>query len=105
MTKKGKTQKHTEVTPLGDRVLIEVIKDDNDTVTSSGIYIPTGSEDRGAKRGKVIAVGAGRYENGEVVPMHVQNGDVVLFGWGDVVTIDGTEYHLVKESEISAIIK
>jgi chaperonin GroES len=105
MSKKGNIQKKSEVQPLADRVLIEVIKDDTDIVTSSGIYVPTSSEDRGSKRGKVIAIGSGRYDNGSIVPMNVRVGDIVLFGWGDTVTIDKIEYYLVKESEISAIIR
>lgn len=93
------------VRPLGDRVLVKETKKEGGK-TESGIIIPeTVSEDRGAKKGDVIAVGPGRYDDGKLVPMHVKAGDKVLFQWGDKLTIDGEEYEMVNESAILAIIK
>lgn len=91
--------------PLHDRVLIREQVQEQSAQTTSGIYIPeTVREDRGAKRGEVIAVGAGRLEDGKRIPLEVKKGDTVLFGWGDKVSIDGIEYFLVREGEISAIL-
>ena len=93
------------VSPLGDRVLIKEVKDVM-TETKSGIIIPeTVSDDKGAKRGKVIAVGEGHYADGKLIPIRVKVGDTVLYQWGDDLKIDGEEYTLVNESSVLAVIK
>jgi chaperonin GroES len=93
--------------PLADRVVIKEIGDEEkEKTTKSGIIIPvTVHEDKGAKRGEVVAVGSGKYENGAHVPMAVKSGDSVLYSWGDKVKIDGVDYVIVRESDIIAIIK
>jgi chaperonin GroES len=65
----------------------------------------TVNEDKGSKRGEVVAVGPGRVEEGELVKPLVKEGDTVLFQWGDKVRIGEEDYYLVRESEILAIIK
>lgn len=101
-----KEQKHEPIQPLGDRILIkELGENETGRKTDSGIFIPdTVKEDRDGKRGKVIAVGAGKVEDGKRVPPEVKVGDKVVFGWGDKITIEGTEYYLVREGEISAVL-
>lgn len=94
-----------QIRPLGDRVLVRELKAGGEK-SISGIIIPeTVSEDRGAKKGEVVAVGPGKYEDGKVIPMSVKVGDKVLFQWGDKLTIDGEEYEMIPESGILAIIK
>jgi chaperonin GroES len=93
-----------KVKPLGDRVLIKEIKEDV-SETKSGIIIPeTVNEDRGAKKGKVVAVGDGRYDDGKKIPVNLKAGDIVLFQWGDMLKIDGEEYFMVSESSVLAVI-
>ncbi|MEK7574632.1 MAG: co-chaperone GroES [Patescibacteria group bacterium] len=96
-----------KVLPLADRVLIkELSQKDAERVSASGIIIPvTVSEDKGAKKGEVVAVGPGKYDDGVLVPMTVKVGDTVLFQWGDMIKVDGEEYHMVNESNVLAIIK
>jgi len=95
-----------KVRPLMDRVLIEEDTDSKEKKTSSGIIIPsTVNEDKGGKRGKVVAVGAGRVEDGKVIPLSVKVGETVLFQWGDKIKVEEEEYFIVRESEILAIIK
>ena len=101
-----KEQKKLRVRPLGDRVIIKELTEKDGRKTDSGIYIPdTVKEDKGAKRGEVVAVGAGRMEEGKRIPLEVSVGDTVLYQWGDKMVIDDEEYVLVRESEIAAIIK
>ncbi len=91
--------------PLTDRLIVKDIKN-NEKKTNSGIYIPdTVKEDRGAKRGMIVAVGEGRTEKGNLVPMKVKMGDTILYQWGDPFTYEGEEYTIVKEGEVIAIIK
>ena len=86
-------------------MLVQEIKEKTDK-TDSGIYIPdTAKEDHGAKRGKVIAVGKGKFDDGALVPMSVSVGDTVLFQWGDTFTYEGEDYFIVREGEIVAIVK
>jgi chaperonin GroES len=95
-----------KIKPLADRVLIKEDTESKEKKTSSGIIIPvTVNEDKGSKRGEVMAVGPGRIEEGELVVPSVKVGDLVLFQWGDKVRIGEEDYYLVRESEILAIIK
>ena len=56
--------------------------------------------------GEIIAFGAGKREKGELIPLDVKPGDRVLFGKysGTEVKLDGTEYLVVKEDDILAVL-
>lgn len=90
--------------PLGDRVMIEVAKEEEKTV--SGIVLP-GSAQEKPQTGTIIAVGEGRIlENGTKVEMAVKVGDIVLFEKyaGTEVKYDGKEYLVLKEHDLVAIV-
>lgn len=95
--------------PLADRVIVkETDPMDEARQTKSGIYIPeTAEKDSSLKRGSVVAVGPGKFdEDGERrVPMSVVVGDIVVYQWGDKIKVDGEEYTLVRESDIVATVK
>ncbi len=98
--------KSLKIQPTGDRVLIKESLEDVREKTASGIIIPaTAEKDSGAKRGRVVAAGPGKHEDGKLVPVSVKIGDTVLFQWGEKVVIDSEEYYLVRDSEIMAIVK
>lgn len=89
--------------PLFDKVLVERIEAEEKT--AGGIIIPDTAKEK-PMQGKVIAVGAGiRNEKGDIVPMTVKIGDTVLFGkWsGNEVKINGSDYLVIKESDIIGI--
>ena len=91
--------------PLHDRVLIRVL--DSEEKTSGGIIIPDTAKEK-PQEGEVVAVGPGaKTEDGKIVSMDVKVGDIVLFGkWsGTEIKIDGTEYSIMKESDIMGIAK
>ena len=95
-----------KIKPLADRILIKEIKANSEKKTSSGIIIPgIVNEDKESKKGEIIAIGNGRYEDGKLVPISVKIGEQVIFQWGDKIIVEGEEYYLVKESELLAIIK
>lgn len=108
-TNNGRSELHgrSNIKPLGDRVLIKEIQgSDKIEKTAGGIFIPDSvKEDRGSKRGEVIAIGPGRIDDGVLVPMSVNVGDTVLYSWGDTVKVGDTEYTMVSESNIIGIIK
>ena len=82
--KKTPTKKSTsfKLVPLGDKVILKEIKAEEGKKTSSGIYIPDSvKDDKGSKRGIVIAIGEGRFEDGKHIPINVSVGDEVLFQW------------------------
>ena len=86
--------------PLFDKVLVERLE--AESKTASGLIIPDTAKEK-PMQGKVIAVGEGaRSEVGQLVPMTVKPGDVVLFGkWaGNEVKIDNKDYLVIKESDI-----
>lgn len=91
------------LTPLADRVILEEVRDSIDR-TSSGIYLPESAQDKETKKGRVVAVGAGRYEDGDLIPMTLKVGDVVIYSWGDKVKVGGVEYTIVPEAGITAIV-
>jgi len=90
--------------PLHDRVVVKRVEED--TKTKGGIIIPDTAQEK-PMQGEVIAVGPGaRDENGKIVALDVKKGDRILFGkWsGTEVKIDGTEYLIMKESDIMGIV-
>ena len=91
--------------PLHDRVLVRVL--DSEEKTSGGIIIPDTAKEK-PQEGEVVATGPGaKNDEGKIAPMDVKVGDIVLFGkWsGTEVKIDGTEYSIMKESDIMGISK
>jgi chaperonin GroES len=93
------------IKPLQDRILIKELTDDKERKTASGIIIPvTAQEDKGGKRGKVLAVGEGKIEDATIIKPRVKVGDNVIFQWGDKVRVDDQDYYIVRESEILAVI-
>jgi len=90
--------------PLGDRVVVRRIKEDQKT--AGGIIIPDTVQEK-PQEGEVISVGPGaRDEAGKLVALDVKAGDRVLFGkWsGTEVKIDGEELIIMKESDIMGIL-
>ncbi len=91
--------------PLHDRVLVQRIE--ADTKTKGGIIIPDTAKEKPIQ-GKIISVGSGaRNEQGQVQPMDVKAGDIILFGkWaGTEIKIDGEDYVIMKESDILGIVE
>jgi chaperonin GroES len=88
--------------PLGDRVVVELVEEDE--TTASGIVLPDSAKEK-PQRAKVVAVGSGRWEDGNRVALEVSVGDEVLFSkyGGTEVKVDGSEYLILRESDILAI--
>ncbi len=91
------------LTPLGDRILINRLEDDEET-TSGGIIIPDTAKEK-PQEGEVIAVGKGRLlDNGNRQPIDVAVGNKILFGKysGTEVKFEGVEYLILREDDILA---
>ncbi|OGG47178.1 hypothetical protein A2671_01190 [Candidatus Kaiserbacteria bacterium RIFCSPHIGHO2_01_FULL_49_13] len=107
MAKQTSKSSKSRIQPLGDRVLVKPLSEDEAAKKlSSGIIIPATVDKEKTDRGMVMAVGPGKInDSGKIVPMHVKVGDKVLFQWGDKMEVDDQEYFVVSESNILAIIK
>lgn len=91
--------------PLGDRVVIELVEAEEKT--ASGIVLPDTAKEK-PQEGKVVAVGTGRVlDNGERVSLEVCVGDRIIFSKyaGTEVKYEGTEYLILRESDILAIVE
>ncbi len=87
------------IKPLADRVLIEPKA--AETTTASGLIIPDSAKEK-QQKGTVVAVGTGTKDE----PLTVKVGDTVLYGKyaGTELIIEGTEYLIMKENDILAIV-
>ena len=93
-----------KIRPLHDRVL--VMRSEEERKSAGGIVIPDSATEK-PSRGKIMAVGKGKIlENGDVRPLDVKVGDIVLFGKysGTEVKIDGTDYLVMREEDIMGVI-
>lgn len=91
------------IRPLYDRVLVKRLEEEE--TTKGGIIIPDSAKEK-PTRGEIVAVGNGvRSDSGEVVPLDVKKGDVVLFAkWGGTeIKIENQDFLIMKESDIMAI--
>ena len=91
--------------PLGDRIVVKPSLKEGEKRLASGIIIPETVDKEKPAQGTVVAVGPGKYEDGERVPMPVKVGDTVLFSkYGyDEVKIEGQEYYILSESGVLGI--
>ena len=90
--------------PLHDRVVVKRI--DEEEKTAGGIIIPDTAKEK-PMQGEIVAAGPGkRNDNGDVSPLDVKAGDLVIFGkWsGTEVTIDGQELLIMNESDIMGVL-
>ena len=91
------------LTPLHDRILIRRVEE-AETVRG-GIIIPDTAKEK-PQEGIIVAVGTGRLEKGQHIPLAVKEGDHVLFGKyaGSEIKIEGEELLILKEDEIFGIL-
>ena len=91
------------LTPLHDRVVIRRITEVESV--RGGIIIPDTAKEK-PQEGVVVAVGTGKFEKGQTVPLAVKAGDHVLFGKyaGTEIKLDAEELLIVREEEILGIL-
>ena len=92
------------VKPLGDRVLVQPIEQEE--TKKGGIIIPDTAKEK-PQEGKVVALGTGkRDEDGKLIPFEVKKGDRVLISkyGGTEIKIDGKDYLIMREDDILGVI-
>ena len=92
-----------KIRPLFDRVVIKSI--DSSETTKSGIVLPGAAKEK-PQMAEVIAIGPGGNVDGKEVAMQVKVGDKVLYSKyaGNEVKLDGTEYIVIRQSDILAVV-
>ena len=92
------------IKPLADRVVVKLVEAEEKT--KSGIILTASAQEK-PQVAEVIAIGPGaRDEKGNLIPMEVKVGDKVITGKyaGTEVKMNGTEYTIVKQGDILAIV-
>lgn len=94
------------IQPLGDRVVVKPFEKE-ETTSAAGIIIPETVDKEKPAKGKVVAVGPGRYDEDHLIPVGVKVGQTVLFSkYGyDEVKVEGETYYILSESQVLAVIK
>jgi chaperonin GroES len=98
-----KAKSKVKIRPLGDRVVVRGLEETEQM--RGGLYIPDTAKEK-PQQGEIVAVGPGRYEKGQRVPMDLKVGQTVLYGKysGTEVTVDDQEYLIIKESDVLAVV-
>ena len=98
------TASKVAIKPLEDRVVVQPLE--AETTTASGLVIPDTAKEK-PQEGVVLAVGPGRFEDGQRLPLDVAVGDVVLYSkyGGTEVKYGGEEYLVLSARDVLAIIR
>ncbi len=97
------TKTKTVLQPMGDRII--VLQDEAITETEGGIAIPENAREK-PLRGKVIAVGLGRYDkHGNMMPMLVGPGDTVIFSayCGAPLKHEDLDYLVMRQDDVLCV--
>ena len=93
-----------KVKPLSDRVVVEAAPAED--VSSGGIILPDTAQEK-PQQGTIVAAGPGKVsDSGKTVAMEVKKGDRILYGKysGTEFSFEGTEYLIMRESDILAVL-
>ena len=94
-----------KIKPLHDRIVVERVAEE--AKSAGGILIPDNAQEK-STQGTVMAVGPGALlDNGDVRALTVKKGDRILFGKyaGTEVKLEGSEYVILKEEDVLAVLK
>jgi chaperonin GroES len=92
------------VKPLEDRVILKPME--AEAKTAGGIIIPDNAKEK-PQKGEVVAVGPGKAnDKGQKIEISLKKGDKVLYGKysGTEISIDGSDYLIVRESDVLAVL-
>jgi len=92
-----------KITPLGNNILIEPLE--REKKLPSGLVIPDSAKEK-PQEGKVVAVGPGKREKGELIKPEVKVGNRVLYKryGGDEIRIGDKDYLVVDVEDILAVL-
>jgi chaperonin GroES len=98
------TATKVNIKPLEDRIVVSVIE--SEQTTASGIVIPDTAKEK-PQEGTVLAVGPGRFENGQRLPLDIQEGDTVIFSkyGGTEIKYGADEYLILSARDVLAVVQ
>jgi chaperonin GroES len=98
------TTSRVAIRPLEDRIVVQAVE--AETTTASGLVIPDTAKEK-PQEGIVLAIGPGRFEDGQRVPLDVKEGDRVLYSkyGGTEVKYNGEEYLVLSARDVLAVIE
>jgi len=93
-----------KLVPLEDRVVVKVLEEEEKT--KSGIVLPDTAKEK-PQKATALAVGPGRYDGDDLIPIDLKEGDVVIFSkyGGTEIKVDGEDVLILRASDILAKIK
>ena len=91
------------IKPLEDRILVKSVEAEQ--TTASGLVIPDTAKEK-PQEGVVIAVGPGRFEDGQRLPLDIQVGEKVIYSkyGGTEVKYNGEEYLILSSRDVLAVL-
>jgi len=96
---------HMQLQPLGDRLIVEPISEDE--VTKAGIILPDTVDKEKPEKGRVLFLGSGKLlDNGQRLAWEIKVGDVVFFKKyaPDEIKVEDKTYLILSESDILAVL-
>jgi chaperonin GroES len=89
--------------PLDDRIVVK--PGEGEETTSSGLVIPDTAKEK-PQEGSVVAVGPGKFEDGQRTPLDVKVGDTVVYSkyGGTEVKVDGEDYLILSARDVLAVL-
>jgi len=98
------TETKLAIKPLEDRIVVKPLEAEQ--TTASGLVIPDTAKEK-PQEGKVLAVGPGRFEEGQRLPLDVAIGDVVLYSkyGGTEIKYGGEEYLILSARDVLAVVE
>jgi len=98
------TATKVNIKPLEDRIVVTVLE--TEQTTASGIVIPDTAKEK-PQEGTVLAVGPGRFENGQRLPLDIKEGDTVIFSkyGGTEVKFGADEYLILSARDVLAVVE
>lgn len=89
-----------QIKPIGERVLLEVVR--KEEKTKSGLYIPEDAREE-KKQGVVVAVGT--FKEGKELPL--KKGDRVLYGGysSEEFEFEGKKYLIIEFKDVIALLE
>jgi len=98
------TSSRVAIRPLEDRIVVQAVE--AETTTASGLVIPDTAKEK-PQEGVVLAIGPGRFEDGQRIPLDVKEGDRVLYSkyGGTEVKYNGEEYLVLSARDVLAVIE
>ena len=98
------TATKVNIKPLEDRIVVTVLE--SEQTTASGIVIPDTAKEK-PQEGTVLAVGPGRFENGQRLPLDIKEGDTVIFSkyGGTEIKYGADEFLILSARDVLAVVQ